>query len=109
MVNIGNILMGLNILIAMGTIISGLVSLMRGGFVARAIDSIQKIDRIEEEVNEINSWKDDIEVLIIAMSNSDEDIDEQAVLSRLDRDIGYQEFIDLKSGIDKNENDIGGD
>ena len=98
MVSIGNVLMMLNVLIALGTIVSGVISWVRGGFVSKAIDSIQKIDSIEREVNEINEWKDDIEVIMIAMTKNPDSIDEQEVLERLDRDIGYEEFIDLQNG-----------
>lgn len=109
MLTLGNVLMMLNVIIALGTIISGVISWARGGFVSKAIDSIQKIDRIEKEVNEINRWKDDIEVMMIAMSKNPEKIDEQEVLERFDRDIGYEEFMELQNGTGDDEKITKGD
>jgi len=91
--NLSEVLLALNIMIAIGTILSGVVSWAKGGFVRRLFDSVKKIDDIEGDVNEINTWKDDIEVLLVSVAKGAEGTDEEAVMEELDLALGYKEYM----------------
>jgi len=93
MPSLSEVLLSLNIMLAIGTIISGVVSWIKGGFMRRLVDSVQKIDDIENDVREINDWKNDIEVLMVALSKGDDHVDEKAVIEELELDIGYKEYM----------------
>jgi hypothetical protein len=94
MVSLGETLTILNIVIATGVIISTLVSWARGGWVSRFLSTFDKIDSIEEQVDELNDWKDDADDVLVAISKAEDGVNARSAKQRLGIDTGYNDLLD---------------
>lgn len=110
MVSMGTILTGLNILIAVGVIGATIVSWLRGGFIEKTVTVFDQVDSIENKVDDIHDWKDDVEDILIAVSVADgseaKELDESEVKEKLGMEKGYVEVLKELNG--ENEYTDGG-
>lgn len=83
-----------NLLVAIGTILSGLVSWFRGGVVAKFINNIGRIENIEEDVDEINEWKNDTDTLLIALALGNDDVDNRKAMEQVGMETDYKDLLD---------------
>jgi len=94
MVNIQMALAVANLLVALGTIITGLVSWWRGGVVAVFIKNIGRIENIEDDVEEINQWKDNTDTLLVALALGNEQVDDRKAMEKVGLKTEYKDLLD---------------
>lgn len=96
MVNVQMVLAVANLLVALGTIITGLVSWWRGGVVAVFIQNIGRIEKIEDDVEEINQWKDNTDTLLVALALGNEKVDDRKAMEKVGLKTEYKDLLDGK-------------
>jgi len=94
MVSLGEALTILNIIIATGVIVSTAISWFRGGWVSRFMDTFDKIDSIEKQVDDLHDWKDDADDVLVAISKAEDGVNARAAKQRLGIDTGYNDLLD---------------
>lgn len=88
------ILAVLNLVVAIGTILSALVSWFRGGAVAKFIDNIGRIETIEEDVDEIIDWKDKTDTLLVALALGNENVKDRKAMEQVGMKTDYKDLLD---------------
>ena len=96
MANLQMMLAIANLLVALGTIITGLVSWWRGGVVAVFIQNIGRIEKIEDDVEEINQWKDNTDTLLVALALGNEQVDDRKAMEKVGLKTEYKDLLDGK-------------
>lgn len=94
-----------NLIVALGTIIAGLVSWWRGGVVAVFIKNIGRIEKIEDDVNEINSWKDKTDTLLVALALGNEKVDDRKAMEKVGLKTEYKDLLDSEWNSVDNKNE----
>jgi len=84
----------LNIIIAGGTILSAIVSWWRGGVVAVFIKNIGRIEDIQDDVKEINNWKDSTESLLVALALGNDNVDDRRAMEQVGLKTEYKDLLD---------------
>jgi 2',3'-cyclic-nucleotide 2'-phosphodiesterase (5'-nucleotidase family) len=79
MVELQEVLLLMNILAILGSSITTAISYVRGGFVHKFIHAVDKIEETNDAVKEINKWRADVEVVLIAVSASVDGVREEKV------------------------------
>lgn len=92
--NVQMVLAIANLLVALTTIISGLVSWFRGGVVATFVDNIGRIENIEDDVDEINEWKDKTDTLMVALALGNERVDDRKAMEKVGLETEYKDLLD---------------
>lgn len=103
MANLQMILAVANLLVALGTIVASLVSWWRGGVVAVFIKNIGRIEKIEDDVEEINKWKDNTDTLLVALALGNEQVDDRKAMEKVGLKTEYKDLLDGKWNKDKKE------
>lgn len=85
-----------NLLLALGGILSGIYSWARGGVVAQFINNIGRIEKIEEDVDEINEWKDDTKSLLIALAIGNKEVNDRLAMEQVGIETDYKDLLDEK-------------
>jgi len=96
MANLQMILAVANLLVALGTIAASLVSWWRGGVVAVFIKNIGRIEKIEDDVEEINTWKDNTDTLLVALALGNEKVDDRKAMEKVGLKTEYKDLLDNK-------------
>lgn len=79
MATLTELLLIANLLLAIGSIIASTISYIRGGFVHKFIRSVEKIDSTERRVAEIDRWRSDVEVVLVAVSENVDNVKENRI------------------------------
>ena len=98
MAELQEVLLLVNILIALGTAISGTISYARGGFLHKFIHAVEKIDSTERQVQEINSWRSDVEVVLVAVSENVDAVKESRIKNLFDDGVTVTELTIEENG-----------
>ena len=83
-----------NLTIAIGSIVSGLISWWRGGVVAVFIKNIGRIEDIEADVKEINEWKDNTDSLLVALALGNENVDDRKAMEKVGLKTEHKDLLD---------------
>jgi hypothetical protein len=70
----------------LGAFVVGIVSWLRNGIVKKMMKAV-------EEVNKITDWREDVNLVLIAIAESENGVDEEEVRSKLDEEKEYKELL----------------
>lgn len=88
------VLLAANLLLAAGAIVGGAISWVRDGMIKKIAEGIASISKIQQDVQEINNWKNDVELILLALSESDKSVDDEVVRETFDIGLDTDELIE---------------
>lgn len=88
------VLLAANLLLAAGAIVGGAISWVRDGMIKKIAEGIASISQIQQDVQEINNWKNDVELILLALSESDKSVDDEVVRETFDIGLDTDELIE---------------